>query len=136
MEAIMKIDFLCPKCKGYLRVGDNIIFTTKTKSWSGGVLLLHPKLGNYKFEHHPSIKFEEGEQIDFYCPICHTKLTSKHHEHLAMVLMKDENNQTFEVLFSRITGEKSTYCIIGESMDVFGKDSNSYIDFINLSTLS
>jgi hypothetical protein len=136
MEAIMKIDFLCPKCKGYLRVGDNIIFTTKTNLGGEGLLLLHPELGNYKSEHHPSIDFEDGGQIEFYCPICHSKLTSKHHDDLAMVLMKDETGQTFEVLFSRIAGEESTYCIIGESVEVFGKDSKAYLDFINLSLLS
>jgi len=132
----MKIDFLCPKCRGYLRVGDNIILTAKTQLGGEGMLLLHPELGNYKFEHHPSIQFEDGEQIDFYCPICHSKLTSKHHDDLAMVLMKDENNQTFEVLFSRIKGEKSTYRIIGESMEIYGKDSGEYVDFLNLSLLT
>ena len=131
----MELDFLCHKCKGHLRIGDQIILTVKNKSWSGGLILMHPELGNYKFENHPSFKFEDGERFDFYCPICLAKLTSKHHKDLIMILMKDEKGQAFEVLFSRIKGEKSTYRIIGESLDVFGKDSKSYIDFINLSHL-
>jgi len=132
-KAVMNLDYLCPKCKGHLRVGDQIILTVKNKYWSGGVILMHPELGNYKFENHPSFKFEEGERFDFYCPICLAKLTSKHHEDLILILMRDEKNETYEVLFSRIKGEESTYHVIGKSVDVFGKDSDTYIDYINLS---
>lgn len=131
----MDYDFLCPKCKGHLRVGNNIIFTTKTKKWKGGLILMHPELGNYKFEHHPSFSFEEGQQIDFYCPICMDKLTSKRHDNLAKVIMRDENRVECEILFSRIAGEKSTYKIIGETMEVFGEQSSTYIDYINLSQM-
>lgn len=127
----MKIDYMCPKCKGHLRIGDQIILTVKKKSWSGGLIMMHSELGNYTFDNHPSFKFEEGEHIEFYCPICSAKLTSKHHENLCMILMRDENNQTFEVQFSRVKGEKSTYCIVGESVDVYGKDSDIYLNYFN-----
>lgn len=131
----MKLDYMCPKCKGHLRTGDQIILTVKKKGWSGGLILMHPELGNYTFDNHPSFKFEEGEHFDFYCPICMAKLSSKKHENLCMILMRDENNQIFEVLFSRIKGEKSTYQIIGESIDRFGRDSDMYVNFISLSHL-
>lgn len=131
----MKIDYMCPKCRGHLKIGDQIILTVKKKGWSGGMILMHPELGNYKFENHPSFMFEEGDHLDFYCPICMTKLTSKRHENLCMILMRDENNQTFEILFSRIKGEKSTYKIIGETRNIYGRDSNLYVDFISLSHL-
>jgi len=127
----MKIDYLCPKCKGHLRIGDQIILTVKKKSWSGGLILMHPELGNYKFDNHSSFKFEEGEHFDFYCPICSAKLTSKSHENLCMIMMRDENNQTYEVLFSRVKGEQNTYCIIGESADAYGNEIEKYMDHIN-----
>ena len=97
---------------------------------------MHPELGKYKYENHPSFKFEEGKNVDFYCPICHAKITSDKHENLAKIIMIDENGKEYEILFSKITGQKSTYKIIGESVEVFGKDSDDYIDFVNLSTMT
>lgn len=132
----MNLDYLCPKCKGHLRVGNQIILTTKSKSWKGGLILLHPELGNYSFENHPSFTIEEGKEFDFYCPICSARLTSRQHKNLIMILMRDENNKLFEVLFSRVAGEESTYRIIGKSVEVFGKDAETYLDFVNLSDMA
>ena len=42
-------------------------------------------------------------------------------------------NHEYEVLFSKIAGEKSTYTLIGESVSMYGEDSGNYVDFINLS---
>ena len=131
----MKFDFLCPKCKGHLRVGDNIIFTAKTKGWNGGLVLLHAELGNYAVENHPSFKFEEGQHIDFYCPLCQYKLTSSKHENLAMILMKDQSGEEFEVYFSQIAGEQSTFKLVGESMEVYGEHTTKYLDFFSLSQM-
>ena len=128
----MDFEYLCPKCRGHLCVENQIIFTTKTKDWSGGLILMHPEPGNYHFTNHPSFKFEEGRQIDFYCPICAKKLTSKHHDNLAKIIMKDKEDNEYIILFSRKAGEKSTYKIIGESMEYYGKDANSYFDYLNL----
>jgi len=129
-------DFVCPKCHGYLRVGDDIIFMTKTKKWKGGLILLHPELGNYAATNHPSFKVDEGEHIDFYCPICHHKLTSSRHENLAMILLKDESGKTFEVYFSQIAGEQSTFKLIGENMAIYGEHAQNYLDFMNLSQMT
>ena len=129
-------DFLCPKCKGYLRVKDNIIFKVKTSNWDGGLLLLHTELGDYSSDNHPSFRFEPGEQVEFFCPICHHRLKSARHTNLAMVLMRDNVGNEFEVYFSEITGEKSTFKLIGEHAEMFGEDADRYIDFFNLSQLT
>ena len=47
--------------------------------------------------------------------------------------MIDENKKEYEILFSKIAGEKSTYKIVGESLEIFGDHHSNYIDFINLS---
>ncbi len=132
----MNFDFLCPKCHGHLRVGDHIIFSVKTENKESGLILMHPEFGNYKYENHSSLRLEEGKHIDFYCPICHAKLTSDRHENLVKIIMCDENGKEFEILFSKIAGQKCTYKIIGESVEVFGKDSDDYIDFFNLSAMT
>ena len=128
-------DFICPKCNGHLRVGENIIFTAKTKKWEGGIILLHPELGNYKVENHPSFKFESGEHVDLYGPICHAKLKSKKHKSLATVIMKDESGKEFEIYFSQIVGEQSTFKLIGEHVEIFGEHTEVYRDFFDLSQI-
>ena len=50
--------------------------------------------------------------------------------------MIDDNNNDFEILFSKIAGEKSTYKIVGETMNIYGDDSAEYLDFINLSMIT
>ena len=126
-------DYKCPKCYGNIRVGDNIILSAKNKELPGAVVLLHPELGNYSVFHHPSFKYEKGDIIEFFCPICHHNLDSSKHMNLAMVIMTDENNQDFDIYFSKVTGEKSTLKMIGEHMEVFGQHSEEYLDFFNLS---
>lgn len=132
----MYFDFLCPKCEGQLRVGENIIFSVKTKNKESGLILMHPELGKYKYETHPSFNFKDKMAVDFYCPICHAKITSDNHENLVKIYMIDAENKKYEILFSKITGQESTYKLVGESVEIFGKDSGEYIDFLNLSTLT
>jgi len=47
--------------------------------------------------------------------------------------MIDKNKDEYEILFSKIAGEKSTYKIVGESAEIYGEHHSNYIDFINLS---
>ncbi|MCD4697195.1 MAG: hypothetical protein K8S16_13240 [Bacteroidales bacterium] len=129
----MNINYICPHCNGYLSLNDCVIFSVKTADSKVGLISLHPDIGNYTIKKHPGFDFEEGQELDFFCPVCHAKLASDVHKKLAKVIMIDENLNEFEILFSRIAGEKSTYKIIGETMEVFGDDSAAYIDFINLS---
>ncbi len=49
-----------------------------------------------------------------------------------MVLMQDEKGKQFELHFSRIAGQKSTYKIMGKSVEHFGIDAPHYIDFLNI----
>ncbi|MCK4663448.1 MAG: hypothetical protein KAT68_11320 [Bacteroidales bacterium] len=129
----MKTNYLCPKCKGFLNVEEYIIFSTRTKNNKTGLILLHPELGNYKILNHPKYTYEEGEYLEFFCPICHKSLSIGGKEKLAKVLMVDEDNKTFDILFSQIAGEKSTYKIIGNNVETFGEHKDKYVDFINLS---
>lgn len=127
---IMKTNYLCPKCKGFLNVGEYVIFSTRNKNHDVGLILLHQELGNYKVVKHPDYKYEEGECLEFFCPICHKSLSTGDKEKLVKILMVDEN-KTFNVLFSQIAGEKSTYKIIGDNVEAFGKHKSKYYNFIN-----
>ncbi len=128
----MGVNYICPECRGYLNACDYIIFRAKTEKGEKGLILLHPELGNYTVMHHPEFKFEEGETVEFYCPICGNSLTTKQKENFARIIMLEEEGKEFTILFSRVAGEKSTYKIQGESIEIFGKDATKEIDFKNL----
>ncbi len=128
----MNVNYICPKCRGYLNACDYIIFNSKTEKGERGLILLHPELGNYTVLHHPEFKFEQGEVVEFFCPICGESLSVKEKENFAKILMVDENGKEFTILFSRVAGEKSTYKIQGESIEIFGRDATKEINFRNL----
>ncbi|HSW68129.1 MAG TPA: hypothetical protein VLH16_06090 [Bacteroidales bacterium] len=126
----MQNNYMCPKCKGYLNVGNSVILSVTSKNNQRGIVLLSSEIGDYTTKHHSSLHFAEGEKVSFYCPICHARLASRRHTNLARILMVDENNDVFEVLFSEITGERCTFQIMGNQFKVFGDDSQYYKEFL------
>jgi hypothetical protein len=131
----MKKSFVCPRCKGHLNVGSHIILAATSKSGDAGLILFNPEIGNYSTETNPEFVINLGEKVDFFCPICQKKLATDIHDNLSRIIMIDEDKKKFEILFSKIAGEKSTYKIIGESIEAFGDHHSNYIDFLNLSSL-
>ena len=129
------MNYLCPYCNGYISINDNVVFSVRGKDGTMGLLLLHPELGNYTMSKHPDFKYVEGEILDFFCPICHKNLTSYAQDNLVKVIFEDDKEHLFEIHFSKIAGEKSTYKTIGENVEIFGEHSNKYIDFVTLSLL-
>ena len=128
----MQNDFLCPSCLNILNVGNNVVFSSKNKEKKEGLIIMHPDLGDYTVVKHPSFVFEKGDRIEFFCPYCSKKLTSDRNENLAKVIMRDENQVEYEIHFSRIAGEHSTYKIIGRNVEIYGEDSSEYLDFLKL----
>ncbi len=128
----MATDYLCPRCDEHLMVDNQIILVVKYKDEQGMLLLMNPEVGNYQTINHPSREIREGEVYSFFCPICHYRLKSDLNENLAMVLMLDEKGKKYELHFSRIAGQKSTYKIMGKSVEQFGIDAPHYLDFINI----
>jgi len=132
MNYSLKINYLCPHCRAYLRVWNNIIFIIKSASKDlQGILLLNPDLGNYDFIHHSSVKFEEGDMLDFFCPVCRADLSATDiNRNLATILMTDEDNKEFDVYFSKICGEHSTFLIHDDDIvEKYGKDSSAYVNY-------
>lgn len=129
----MRINYLCPHCKGNIALNNEVVFSVKAPDDKVGLISLHSELGNYAINRNPEFKFNEGDYLDFYCPICHTELASDIHKTLAKVIMIDDVGNEFEILFSQKVGEKTTYKIVGETMEIYGDDSAEYLDFINLS---
>ena len=122
----MENHYLCPHCRGHLRVGDNIIFKIRNTRREKGLLLLHPEVGDFTSMKHPHFTFQEGERIDFFCPICLQNLDAAFNENLIHVVMIDAQHTEHEIYFSRITGEKSTYKVSNKGVMETGEFSHRY----------
>jgi len=124
-----KNDYLCPTCKGHLNAGGKVIFTARNTRNKKGLVLLSPSIGTYDYEHHDNLIFIKGKMVDFYCPICAADLASDKNDQYAGIIMVDHNNQEYEILFSRKSGERSTYVVAkDEGVEMFGEDALSYDD--------
>lgn len=122
-------DFLCPKCRGHLRVGKHLIFKVRNSEKQFALLLLSPQIGNYSSLKHPSFGISKGEFLEFFCPLCNKTLKSDIHENLAHVIMDDQSGNCYDVYFSQISGEHSTYKIQGDAVHVAGEDAGRYTYF-------
>ncbi|MBN1133265.1 MAG: hypothetical protein JXR52_06150 [Bacteroidales bacterium] len=122
-------DFICPYCKGHLKVGDHIVFTVRNRYKHKGLLMLHPEIGNYTSVKHPDFDFCEGEQIDFYCPICSHPLESDFDSNLVYVILVDEGKKEQDIYFSRIVGERSTYLVKDDMVTATGEHASRYTYF-------
>jgi hypothetical protein len=122
-------DFLCSKCNGHIRVGSHIIFKVKNDKKQEALLLLSPQIGNYTSLKHPSFEIQAGEYLEYYCPVCNSKLISDIHRNLALVILRDETGKCSDVYFSQIVGEHSTFETDGESVHVAGEDAGRYTYF-------
>ena len=126
----MENHYLCPHCRGHLRVGDYIVFKIRNTMREKGLLLLHPEVGNYSSIRHPQFNFLEGERVDFFCPLCMSNLDAAMDENLVHVIKVDQMGREHEVYFSRIAGENSTYQVSGEGVMVAGEHSYRYTQFL------
>ena len=119
-----KNDYLCPKCKGHLNVGDHVVLTTKNNRKKKGVILLSPDVGSYSYIHHSAYGFQDGELVEFHCPICQKDLQSSSNPDFVSIIMVDHNNMEYKVMFSRKVGEKSTYVVSNDDVvEMFGEDA-------------
>jgi rubredoxin len=132
MENELDVNYVCPDCRSYLRVWNNIIFSVKSCTEDKmGLLLLNPELGNYEFISHHKVEFNKMDCLDYYCPVCNFDLTAKNvNKNFARIVMIDKNNTEFDVYFSRLRGQHSTFKVSnGDIVEKFGKDSSSYVDY-------
>ena len=129
----MTNQFICPGCNSHLNVGEDLIFSAESEDGRKGLILLHSELGNYAVKYNPNFEVPEGMKFEFYCPVCNKPLATDINANLSKVIMVDPQQQQYEVFFSKIAGEKSTYCLVGENVSIYGEDSGNYVDYINLS---
>ena len=124
----MEREYICPHCEGYLNVCDYIVFSTKNNKKQRGLIMLHPEIGNYTSLKHASYHYEPGENMEFYCPLCHKGLASDIDPNLIQVILIEDNKE-YMVYFSRIAGEQSTYKVSGNQITTTGMNADRYTHF-------
>lgn len=127
----MENRFLCPSCRTDLKIKNSVIFSAQTEKGVKGLVLFSPKLGNYSILHVPAFTYAEGEHIDFFCPVCHANLgVPKIRKDLAEVLMIDNKQVEFTIIFSQIAGKQCTIKMKENIiMESYGDDSDEFSNF-------
>ncbi len=126
----MKNDYLCPYCKGKLKVDQKIVLSVTNESKKSGLVFLSPQLGNYEIKTHPSFEIKEGEHLDYFCPICHANLAAiEYDENLAKVMMMDDSQKIYEIVFSEIAGEHCTYKLVDSMIESYGEHVDHYTNY-------
>ena len=126
----MNVNYLCPKCKGFLNIGGYLVFIIKAKTPPRKELIfLSTEIGDYKVIKHPHFELEEGEKTDIFCPICNFNLKCSRNKDFARIQMTDVDQNRYEIVFSRIVGEKCTYKIQGDKITEYGKHTSRHGSF-------
>lgn len=128
----MANNFLCPVCKGHLRIGDSLVISAKSKTNKKGLLLLNPEIGNYSKTTHPTFEIEKGGEYYFYCPICHATLNSEKSPNLIRLILIDDKDLEYEVFFSNIGDERCTFKVSDKKVEFSGPDAESYKKYFDV----
>lgn len=126
---MMESSFICPYCKGHLKVGDKVIFRVRNQKKDFGLILLTAQIGNYDSMRNPEFKHEKGEALDFYCPLCSHALSTTIDKNLIFVMMVDDQKVEHNIYFSKISGEKSTFQVTGDKVIATGEHADRYTYF-------
>lgn len=114
-----KFSFTCPSCDHILNDNDEIELVTKRTNGQEGKIFMSVAFGNYTYKHVPTTIFDHNEIVAFHCPHCDVNLASKKYENFALLNMKVDKNINFEVIFSRVAGERKTYVITEDGIETY-----------------
>lgn len=122
-------DYVCPKCRGFLSIENEIIFLTKNNQGQSAIVLLSAELGNYGFRKNPLVDFEEGDHVNFICPICYENLDAKEiDDNLASIIKIEEDKSETNIVFSSVLGEKCTYSVRQNGVEAYGEHKDTYLN--------
>ncbi len=128
----MKTDYICPHCRSHLVCGDNLILTVESEDGKKrGLIMMDVRLGNYSSLSHPSLQFDDGEVVNFFCPVSRINLkVPEINDKLIRLIMIDEEGKEYDFYFSRVTGEHSTFKIDQDDViEHFGEDASAYVTY-------
>ncbi len=122
-------NYICPKCKGFLNVDNELVFITVNQKEEAAIIMLSAELGDYSIKSNQKIDFKPGELIDFFCPLCYADFNAEEFDkNLARVIRIDKNGNETDIVFSKIYGEKCTYTIYDKDLGSYGESKEKYLD--------
>ena len=125
----MGIAYLCPYCRAAINARNYIILSAKTKNDKVGLVLLHEEIGNYSVVLSPSLTIEEGEVVDFFCPICHACLNLLKGDNLAKYIRIENGTDESYIIISRKYGERITFKVDkNKQVESYGEKISRFID--------
>lgn len=128
----MPKNYLCPICKGHLRVKNSILLSAKSKKNEKGLIFLNSEIGNYTITTHRDFKIHKGEEYTFYCPICHATLNREKNPNLVKIILVEEEGGESEIYFSSLAGEKCTYIIKDKEIEELGPDAEKHKKYFHV----
>ena len=117
---ISEYDYYCPKCDGVLSDNNQVIFLAERIKGEMVKLFLDPKPGSYNVRCEPETEFDNGEIVDFLCTHCSTSLSSEKYSKFVEIVLKVTDNVVFDVFFSRVYGDQTTYVGIEDFEEEYG----------------
>ena len=130
----MSNNFLCPQCRGNLNLDQYIVFSVKREDGKPGLIFLSEALGDYQSVASPNFYLRKGEKVTFFCPMCQHDLVAEGiNQNLVKVIMLDNNQEEYSIIFSGIFGEKCTYVIKDDQVEKYGENAAEYINFFGTS---
>lgn len=124
----------CPNCNVSLTKDKKVLLHFKRSlNDKFREIFLDPEPGSYKFYTDPETSFKNGDFVAFHCPKCKSNLTSKRDSKFVELKMKVNDFIYFEALFSATYGDKRTYIITEEDIDVYGDANYEDIPFPDVS---
>lgn len=125
-------NYLCPHCDAHLKLQNSLLFVIESESTKlRSLIMLNVELGNFEIITCPSCIFEKGDPCNFYCPVCHHNLAAVSiNPNLVHIFMVDKDKKKYDVYFSRIAGEYSTFKMEENNIiEKYGEHSSDYQDY-------
>ncbi len=125
----MEVTYLCPHCRGAINADNNIILSAKSGNNKRGLVLLHEEIGNYTASMSSSLTINEGDIVDFHCPICHKCLNLPKGDALARYIRLENGIDESSIIISRVYGERITFKVDkNKHIDTYGESISRFID--------
>jgi hypothetical protein len=123
----MKRTYFCPKCRATLNPSVKLILTM-AKGRRRSLILLSPKPGDYSVILPGDFTLRDGDEVEFFCPVCGASLRSEASAHLTELGFRLEDGTKGRVNFSRKFGEHATYFVTREQVRSYGENAAIYGD--------
>ena len=126
----MGLVFQCTKCESVLSPNVRVILVAR-RGKEQGLMLLSPRLGDYSFQCDEKLNgaIDDGDAVEFLCPVCHESLNSPDAEGFAELMAIDKTDTNLEpkiVRFSCVCKEHATFVYDKDSVKKFGVDAERH----------